>query len=281
MHSTLDSPFASSAGDPLDFMLHSPMDIHITDASQNHTGLIPNPNLASDLRLFEKTVPNSYYRESGHVKYAGASVATATVLQLHGTGLGFFTLTIAQSTRDTITASTTYENLPVATSTIASMVIPQGGFTQATIPDLLIDVDGDGINDVTLSGGGDQGISEENLVALLKGMVKTMNLPADKKAKLLRAIHKLEQELIKEHKNKKVERFKTNQAFLKLFKTIEQYEKKKILTKLEADELRTIIQQIRSFGEGMFQFPEQKPKFNYWDQHDQERRWGRNKLHQR
>ena len=172
--------------------------------------------------------------------------------------------------------NTIFQNLPIATNTIASMVIPAGGFTQTSIPDLVIDVDGDGVNDVTISGGGEQGITEEQLLVTLKSIIKTLTISAEKKAKLLRVIHKLEQELAKEHKNKKVEKLKTNLAFLKLFATIQLYEKKKILTKSEADELRTIIQQMRVFGEGMFQFPHHKPRFNYWNQQDQDRRWFRN-----
>ncbi len=249
------------------------MDIHIIDAASNHTGLIPNPNPASDLRIFEKTIPNSYYKEIGETKYAGASAGTTTVLRLQGTGLGFFTLNIEQTLGDTVTASTTYENLPVTSDTIASMVIPQGGFTEDTIPDLVIDVDGDGINDVTISGGGAAGLLEEQLLAMIKAIVKTLDLPVEKKAKLLKIIRKIEQELAKERPNEHAEEVRTSLVSLKLLKTIEQYKMKNILTKSEANELRIIIQRIRASGEGMFRFPDKKPGFKTWTQEEQDRRW--------
>ena len=169
--------------------------------------------------------------------------------------------------------TTTYENLPVTTNTIASMIVPTGGFSQTTIPDLVIDVDGDGINDVTISGGGAAGISEEQLLTMIKGIVKTLDLSAEKKAKLLKIIRKIEQELAKEFSNEHAEEVRTDLVSLKLLKTIEQYEKKNILPKSEADELRTIIQHIRASGEGMFRFHDKKPKFNTWTQEDQDRRW--------
>jgi hypothetical protein len=156
------------------------------------------------------------------------------------------------------------------------MIILTGGFTQTTIPDLVIDVDGDGINDVTISGGGAAGISEEQLLAMIKGIVKTLDISAEKKSKLLKIIRKIEQELAKERPNEHAEDIRTDLVSLKLLKTIEQYEKKNILTKSEADELRIIIQHIRASGEGMFHFPDKKPGFNTWTQEDQDRRWWRN-----
>ena len=128
------------------------------------------------------------------------------------------------------------------------------GFIQTTIPDLVIDVDGDGVNDVTIQGGGETGISEEQLLAMIKGIVKTFEMPANKKAKLLQVIRKIEQELARERKNETAEEVRTDLVYLKFFKTIEQNVNKGVVSITEANELRGIIQQIRSFGEGMLRF---------------------------
>ena len=125
------------------------------------------------------------------------------------------------------------------------------GFIQTTIPDLVIDVDGDGVNDVTISDGGDAGITEEQLLVIVKGIVKTFEMPANKKAKLLQVIRKIEQELAKERKNERAEEVRTDLVYLKLFKAIEQYVNKGLVSNTEANELRGIIQQIRAFGEEM------------------------------
>jgi hypothetical protein len=110
---------------------------------------------------------------------------------------------------------------------------------------------------------------------MVKGIVKTLDLSAEKKAKLLKIIRKIEQELAKERPNEHAEDVRTDLVSLKLLKTIEQYEKKNILTASEANELRIIIQRIRASGEGMFRFPDRKPGFTTWTQDDQDRRWWR------
>lgn len=85
----------------------------------------------------------------------------------------------------------------------------------------------------------------ENLVGILMGLIKTLNLPEKKEAKLLKAIGKLEKEFAKEHENEREEKRKTNHAFEKIIKIIKKYEKKSILTHNEAEELISIIEQIK------------------------------------
>jgi pimeloyl-ACP methyl ester carboxylesterase len=238
-------PLTSSASKRLRFTLHSPATLHLFDSIGNHTGLISNPEPTSNLRLYEAELPNSYYREFGENTHLGVSVATTTTVQLEGLALGLFTLDIAVLEGNVVVASTTFQNIPVATSTRGKLVIPTGGFIPSNIPTLSLDIDGDGTTD-TIIQGGEAGITEQQLVAILKGIVKTLDMPAKKKVSLLKKIEQLEKELAKEHKGKKVERFKTKQVFKKVLETIERYEKKRILTTAEAVELRSVIEQIKS-----------------------------------
>ncbi len=106
-----------------------------------------------------------------------------------------------------------------------------------------MDVDGDGTIDVTLAQG--EGVTSHELLAILKGIVKTLDLPKEKERKLLKRIEKVEKELVKEYKNEQIEKHKTKEVFKQLLKTIDRYEKKGILTNEEANELRIIVEQIK------------------------------------
>lgn len=112
-----------------------------------------------------------------------------------------------------------------------------------TEPIMLLDVDGDGIVDAEIS---PDGLSPEDLIAILKGLIKTLDLPDKKEKQLNKIIDKLEKELAKEHKKGKTEKLKTQQAFKKLIKLIEQYQKKEILSVADAEELISVIEEIMS-----------------------------------
>ncbi|MEK7520287.1 MAG: hypothetical protein AAB581_03550, partial [Patescibacteria group bacterium] len=228
----------------LRFTLHSPVELHLYDGMGRHTGLILNPDPTSDIHLYEKQIPNSYYREFGEVKYAGANTATTTTVFLRGEALSSFTFSIDEiQGNDVVATSTAFINIPVTASTTAAMVIPAGGISSLP-PELVIDVDGDGTDDLMLEGS-EEGISAADLLTILKGIVKTLDLPDNKEKKLLKSIGKVEKELAKEHKNKKVEKQKTKQAFKDLLEVIKRFEKKGVLTAEEAEELREVITRIR------------------------------------
>ncbi len=141
-------PIADESVKRLRFTLHSPVDIHLYDSFGNHTGLLPNPDPASGIRRYEKNIPNSYYREFGEAKYAGVSTGTSTIVQLQGLALGSFTLDIDEIAGDsTIVASTTFIDIPVASSTKATLAI-QNIQTAGT---LQLDIEGDGVVDFSLA----------------------------------------------------------------------------------------------------------------------------------
>lgn len=126
------------------------------------------------------------------------------------------------------------------------MFIPKGGFSvePTSTPMLALDIDGDGTTDLTLAGNAN-GITEEELTVILKGVIKTLHLPDNKEKQFLKKIDKLAKELSKEHKNEQVEKYKMKDVFKQLLKTIDRYEKKRILTTDEASELRAIVEQIK------------------------------------
>ncbi len=224
----------------LRFRLHSPVALHLFyDADGNHTGTVANPDPASDLRLYEEQIPNSYYTEFGETKYAGADTFATTTVRLAGEALGTFTFEIDEVLGDQVLATTTWSDVPVAASSTLTMDIK----TLSTPTPLLMDVDGDGITDVSIAPG--EGVSPQEFLPILRGIIKTLNLPDKKRAALIKAVDKLEKALEKEYKNEHKKKVRLEKAFDDLIRKIRKLEKKGILARDEANKLVEIIEQVK------------------------------------
>jgi len=232
-------PETSSIEERLRIDVHSPVMLNLYDSLGRHTGPIPNPDSSSDLELSEEQIPNSYYWRLGEGQYAGAGGTGTTTVKLVGTALGSATVGIERVIGDeTIISGTIFEDVPITAGGTATVeVVPN------VAPTMLLDVDGDGVVDAEIT---TDGFSPEDLVAILKSLIKTLDLPHKKEKQILKAIDKLEKELAREHKKEKVEKLKTEQAFKHLLKIIKQYQKKKVLSVDEASELIRVIEEIMS-----------------------------------
>jgi hypothetical protein len=108
---------------------------------------------------------------------------------------------------------------------------------------IALDINGDGTVDANISVGG---LTDENLIGILKGMIKAQQLPVKKETALLKKVEKLEKTLAKEFKNEQKEKRKTGEAFKTIIQKIKQFEKKRLLTSDESKELLTVIEQIKT-----------------------------------
>jgi len=222
----------------LDYTIHSPVDIHIYDAANNqHTGLIPNPVLDSDMKAYEAQLPNSYYWEYGEVKYAGSEALenSTTTVKLIGTDFGTFTFNINETLGDEIIATTTFTDIPVALGSVLTMEIQ----TLTTPVSLQMDVDANGVVDAVISPG--DGLTTEELIGILTGFIRTLHLPIDRETTLLKKIDKLAKTLSADYYKKQ----RTDAAFASLVRAIDGYVKKGLLTSAEATELKSIIGKIQ------------------------------------
>jgi len=104
---------------------------------------------------------------------------------------------------------------------------------------LALDMDADGTVDAVIEPG--EGISAEELIGILRGMVRSLDLADKKEEKLLKKIDKLEKEFKKEKKQK----MKMNEALEKLEDKIEKFIKRGYLSREDAQELLYIIEQIK------------------------------------
>lgn len=221
----------------VELAVHSPVTLHIYDSSGRHTGPILNPDPTSDLSLIEEQIPNSYYWQIGEGQYAGVGDSSASV-RLESFALGTFTLSIDHLAGGEMVSQKVFEDIPVATTSVATISVEEN-----TTPVIMLDIDGDGAVDANITPGG---LTSEELVGIVKGLVKTLNLGKVKEKLLLNRLDKLAKELAKEHKRERVEKMRTKLAFARIENLIKVYEKRKVLSKAEASELISIINQIKS-----------------------------------
>ena len=216
--------------------IHSPVSIDIYDADGRHTGVV---SAYGEDKLIEEQIPNSYYIEMGEGKYAGADILGTTTIKLVGQDFGTFTLDIEKVAGDNLIATTTFTDIPVAENSIALLEAT----TDENMPIMLkLDIDGDGEADSVIAPG--EGLTERELIGILRGFVKTLGLPEKKEKQLLKKIEKLEKVIEKEFKNEHKKKQKTDKALSELSSVVDRFQKKGLLTLEEATELKTLIGRI-------------------------------------
>jgi len=144
---TVEKPISTSK--TLELALHSPVSIDIYDGLGNHTGLIENPNLESDLQMVEENIPGSKYDNFGEGKYVLLDENNQYSVKLHGLDVGTFTLDtkITQGGVELVTSS--FVDIPTNPSMIGEVIISTS--TVFTNPIIKIDVNGDSKNDFTIT----------------------------------------------------------------------------------------------------------------------------------
>lgn len=126
------------------YEIHSPLNLNVYDSLGNHTGI------STTTGLLEEGINGSAYFELGENKIVIVPTDTAHTLNLDAYASGSFTLDIQTLAGDTVTASTTFEAIPTATTTKATLEWnPQIGIASSTI--LKIDFNADNIIDASLS----------------------------------------------------------------------------------------------------------------------------------
>ena len=123
----------------------SPVSIDLYDEFGHHTGIATTT--PDGIPRIEENIPNSYYFEFGEGKYAGADSPNVKVY-LNGQAEGTFTLDIDNIEGDTVVSSTSFVNVPVTPSSLASLAISEGQNIS-----LQLDSGGDGVIEQSLSPG--------------------------------------------------------------------------------------------------------------------------------
>jgi len=134
-------PSPSESDTRLRFTLHSPLTLGFIDTIGNYTGATATST------MFD--VPGVVYERYGDVQWISIPADMAGQLVMHGATSGSFTLDAEQTNGDTVISTTSFEGIPSATSTIATLDInPAQSVTASST--LSVDRDGDGTTDLIL-----------------------------------------------------------------------------------------------------------------------------------
>lgn len=237
-------PLISSNDVSFSFTLHSPLTLHLYDSQNRHTGLVSG---TSEIRYAEENIPNSYYREFGEVKYAGASADDLVTMKLVGENNGIFTLKIEKTIADTISESAMFEDVPVTIGMLVTIPTVSPDISLRNIQ-LAIDVDANGVVDTVIDQG--SGISMEEWIGFLKGYINKLNVSDKKKVQLQKIFIRLEKIIEKEKgcENKKKKdkcefRLKVGSDLVKsrLGAAIEKFYKKGLINLDEYNQIKDII----------------------------------------
>ena len=123
--------------------LHSPLTLGITDSLGNYTGMDPVTHEINE------EIPNVYYKQIGDVQFISVPTDTPYTLTMHGYDTGTFALDVDKQLGNTITESTSFQNVPTTAHTLATVAITPN-LTVATTQ-LQVDTDGNGTTDTTLT----------------------------------------------------------------------------------------------------------------------------------
>lgn len=143
LYISTSTPQVNTQEKRLHYLLHSPLSLHIYDTQGNHTGI------STSTGKIEEQIPDSHYQTFGEVKYISAPASTTLHLVMNGQATGIFTLKMDEVQGDEVTASTTFLSIPSSTSSIVTLDTLAGGGI-ASISELHIDENGDGIIDISL-----------------------------------------------------------------------------------------------------------------------------------
>ncbi|MFA5831252.1 MAG: right-handed parallel beta-helix repeat-containing protein [Candidatus Paceibacterota bacterium] len=140
---TTDNSTLVSTKKFVEYTIHSPLNLNVYDTVGNHTGISPETG------FLEVGIKGSQYFELGESKTIMVPAEIAHTLNLDAYASGSFTLDVETLVGDTVTASTTFEAVPTATTTKATLVWdPQTEITPSTW--LNVDFNADNVIDVSL-----------------------------------------------------------------------------------------------------------------------------------
>lgn len=230
---TLEKP-SKDESKKLRISVHSPVSLDLYDAEGNHTGLTPNPNADSDIRLVEENIPNSYYLEMGEGKYVGSDTSTTNHIKLTGQALGTFTLKIDEVAGDAVTGSLEFKDVPV----MANSIITIDAQKVANASPLKIDIDGNGTNDFSFAELSDSVVYFE----VFAGIVQNINIASPYKEELIKDIEKIQKFIGKKEQKNSAELIN---SFDNLQKDIQKFVKKNIMARESGQPLLQIVSIIK------------------------------------
>ncbi|MFC1775668.1 right-handed parallel beta-helix repeat-containing protein [Patescibacteria group bacterium] len=223
--------------------LRSPVAINIFDSTGLHTG--PVENTSSDLRRTEAYIPNSYYREIAGHKYLGLDGSDTYRVELQGEDIGSFTLEIDDVLNDEITRSDTFINVPITQNTTGELTI-----TESMTTALELDVDGDGVVDISINSGEEQ--NSETSLEILRNVVDQMDIQHGLKTDIQEKLKIAQKEFSKEKQDNAIKKLDDTIRKLEdeVHQNIKRTEKEKKI-KISTEDAQKLIDIIVKIIDGM------------------------------
>ena len=218
--------------------VHSPVTLGVRDVKGRFTGVIPNPDPASDIVIIVQEIPNSYYFEFGEGKYIGFDADEQYEVIMQGTDDGTFTLEIEEVQGDTVATTTTYSNIPVSTTTTAELRIQDIANKSA----LEIDEDSDGVVDETIEPDSEEQTSHEQL-EVFRAAVTALDIHKNIKKHLIARSFAVEKAIEKNKKNS-IKRVKNILAQMEKY-TRGRTDKKRGILPADAQVLIGMLKEVR------------------------------------
>ena len=203
--------------------LRSPVKIDVFDQQGSHIGI--SSSSTPSYTLYDTQMPNSYYLEMGEGKYLGFSLDSTKTIKLQGIGTGTFTLSFDQYQGDTKEASQTFTDIPVSTTTKATLLMS----TINDAKELSLDNDGNGTIDTIV-------FTDENKETITFQTLKNEILKLDSKVRpsLVNQVSTAEKQFAKKN-------YTTTKAlFIVLKKEINLLSQKKIGNKWQIEKIQAL-----------------------------------------
>jgi pimeloyl-ACP methyl ester carboxylesterase len=219
---------AGGDGRQLLVIAHSPISLDAYDGQGNHTGLVDNPDPNSDIQLVEQNIPNSLYVKFGEAKYLSLDTTVSTSVSFQGTDYGSFAIDTSISQDGAVIASSTFVDIPV-TPQMKGIIM-----NATSTPMLALDIDGDGIVDVTTIVG--KAFDPILYIEIMKRTIDSFNLKKTVEKLLVQKLDQLEKK-IKASKIKNADK-----QIQRLIKSVTHTNKK--LRKIPEDERNQLVKML-------------------------------------
>lgn len=234
--SVLKNEIPIDTSNHLRLSIHSPVTLDAYDVNGNHTGKICPAG--SDFCYAEENIPNSAYLEFGEGKYINLPEDEANSIKLQGTDVGTFTYNSEQVLPNGTSVTSSFIDIPVTTQTQGEVVLSAG------VPQLKLDVTGDGINDFTLTPNAT--FDPITYLQIMRATIDSLDLPLAR----IKAFDKRVDNIIKSIQKDKIEKAKLkadrfkNVLEKKLAKPDPKHPKPKKLTKTDAQLLLDMLNKL-------------------------------------
>lgn len=209
--------------------IHSPARIYLKDTHGNITGRTE----ADGEQLSE--IPGSSYFEIGSVKYVLVPSDINYEVVIKGEGSGVYTHESKRLQGDNETKQHSF----IATSTPS--MITKYTKTNGAYSDVVIDTDGNGVIDVTMTPDGDI-IEDEITYDDLESAIRALSISKVQKRVLLELASQAEK--LSNKKGKKLSRVAERALLIVIQKSVDAFKKSRIITEVERQNIHAIINQL-------------------------------------